>query len=128
MVNSIAMFTFSVLDWKCSFCDDLVQRNQNYLSKLKFDTYFDSNMPHSMAIFTFSASHWKYIFLINMAQKFFFFFFKLTFGNWTNLNMLNCMLNCISWIWIRWWCSLFLFWTRNTLARKIWSRRSEFSI
>ena len=34
------------------------------------------------------------------------------------------MTSILIWIcWIRWWCSLFLFWIENTLLGKIWSKK-----
>ena len=35
MLNSMVLFTFSVLDWKHPFFDKLGPKNQNYLFKLK---------------------------------------------------------------------------------------------
>ena len=53
MQNSMALFTFSVLDRKYPFLDKFGPKNQNCQFKLKFGTKPNSNMHNSMALFIF---------------------------------------------------------------------------
>ena len=62
MQNSMAMFTFSVLDWKYPFWVNLVQKHQNCQFKLNFGTKTNLNMQNSMVVFTFAVLDWKYSF------------------------------------------------------------------
>ena len=62
MQNSMALFTFSILDGKNPFWASLVQKIKNCQFKLKFGTKTDSNMQNSMALFTFSMLDQKHPF------------------------------------------------------------------
>ena len=67
--------------------------------------------------FTFSVFDRKYHFWVNLVQK-----IKIINLSW------NLVLRLIR-IWrIQWWCSFFLFSTRNTLCEQIWSKKSKLSV
>ena len=57
------MFTFSVLDQKNPFWENLVKKNQNCQLKEKFGTKTNLNMRSSMTILTFSVFDRKYLFV-----------------------------------------------------------------
>ena len=62
-------------------------KNQNYLFKLKFATYTNSNMQIWMMLFTFFVFKWKYPFWAIFGPKNQNDRFKLKFGTYTNSNM-----------------------------------------
>ena len=70
MQNSVAVFTFSVLDLKNLFWANLVKKNQNCQFKLKFGTKTNLNMQNSMIMLTFPAFDHKYPSRANLVQKF----------------------------------------------------------
>ena len=72
-------------------------------------------MQNSMVMFTFSLL--QIFFLGRFSPKFQNCQFKLKLGNYTSSNYR-----------IRWRCSLFLYWTKNTLFRKIWFKASKCSV
>ena len=49
----MVMLTFSVLHWKYPFWANFVQKNQNYLYKLKFGTECNLSILNPIIIFTF---------------------------------------------------------------------------
>ena len=91
-------------------------KNQNDQFRLKFGTYTNSNMQNSMLIFTFSVFDRKFPFWANLVQK-----IKVISLSW------NLVPRLIQICKIQWWCSLFLFSTRNTLFGTIWSKKSKLS-
>ena len=113
MQNSVAVFTFSVLDLKNLFWANLVKKNQNCQFKLKFGTKTNLNMQNSMIMLTFPAFDHKYPSRANLVQKFKIVQseidwiqlpflgkfgpknhksqFKLKIGTYTNSNMKNSM-------------------------------------
>ena len=63
MQNSMAVFTFPILNWELSFLANLVQKIKNCQFKLKFGSKTKSDMLNLMMIFTFSVANWKRPFL-----------------------------------------------------------------
>ena len=61
--NSMAVFTFPILNWELSFLSNLVQKIKNCQFKLKFGSKTKSDMLNLMMIFTFSVANWKRPFL-----------------------------------------------------------------
>ena len=97
MQNSVLMSTFSIFDWNCLFCINLVLKIKCLL-KLKFDTYTNSNMQNSVVVFTFSALDLKYLFCTNVVQK-----IEIVNLSWKIVRRLIR-------IWrVQWWCSFFSF-------------------
>ena len=65
MQNSM-VFSFSVLDWKCLFSANLVQKIKIINLSLNFGTETNLNTQNSMKMFTFSVFYWKYSIWINL--------------------------------------------------------------
>ena len=62
MQNSMAVFSFFVLDRKYPVLGKYGPKNKNYQFKLKFGTQSNSNMQNWMVMFAFSFFDWKYTF------------------------------------------------------------------
>ena len=69
MQNSMALFTFPVLDRKLFGGGKFGPKKQNWQFKLKFGTQTNSNMQNSMALLTFSVLDWKHPFWENLVQQ-----------------------------------------------------------
>ena len=65
----MVMLSFSVLDWKNPFWANLIQKNQNYLHKLKFGTKYNSSMLNLMVMFIFAVLDQKRSFGVNLIKK-----------------------------------------------------------
>ena len=75
-------------DFLNSFWANLVERHQNWLFKVRFGSYTNSNMLNSMMIFTFLCFETKIPFFGPKNQNC---LFKMKFGTKTNSNLLNSM-------------------------------------
>ena len=80
MHNSMALFTFSVLDGRHPLFDKFGQKNQNCQFKLKFGTSTNLNMQNLMALFTFPVLDGKHPFFGKFGPKNQNCQFKLKFG------------------------------------------------
>ena len=89
------------------FLDKLDPKNQNCQFKLKFRTSTNSNMQNAVVQFFFSVLDRKHPFWANLFQK-----IKIFSLSW------NLVLRVIRICRVQWCCSLFLFYTRNTLFGK----------
>ena len=87
---------------------------QNCVFKTQFNTCSNLSKLNSMVMFIFSILDWKYPFWVNLAQK-----LKIVCLQW------NSNPRLIRICWVRWWRSLFLFWTTNTLFAQIWGRKYQ---
>ena len=63
---------------------------------------------------TYDKQDFFYPFWVNLAKK-----IKIVCLRWNSASRL------IRKCWIRWWCLLFLLWTKNTLFQQIWSKKSK---
>ena len=75
-------------DFLNSFWANLVERHQNWLFKVRFGSYTNSNMLNSMMIFTFLCFETKIPFFGPKNQNC---LLKMKFGTKTNSNLLNSM-------------------------------------
>ena len=117
----MAVFTFSVLDWKHPFFGQILSNGDvhffrfwleiPFLGKFcqkikivslnwKLDT--NLNVQNSMVVFTFFVLDRKRFFCANLVQK-----IKIVSLSW------NLVPRSIWICWIQWWCSLFLFYTKT---------------
>ena len=110
-------YDFFILDREYRSWANLVQKIKFCQFELKFGTRNNSNMQKSMMMFTFSISDRKYPFWVNLIPK-----LKFVCLKWNLLPRLSRIYR------IQWWCSLFLFWTRNILFEQIWFKKSKFSV
>ena len=93
------------------FFGKFVPKNHNYHFQLKFSSKNYSNTPNLMVMFTFSVLDGKHYLWANFIQ---------------NINIVSFSSNLapslIGISEIQGWCSLFQFYTRNTLLRQIFSK------
>ena len=92
-------------------------KNQNCQFKLEFSIYTNSNVQNLMVVLTFSVFDQEYTFWANLVQKI------ETVSLSRNL-VPRLIRICRS----QRWSLLFLFWTRNILFKKIWSKKSKLSV
>ena len=117
MKNSMALFTFSVLERKYPFTGKFGSKNETCQFKLKFGTKNNSNMQNLMMMFNFFCFGSKTHFWTNLVQK-----IKIVSLSW---NLVRRLIRICR---VEWWHSLFLFLTGNTLFGQIWSKKSKFSV
>ena len=106
--TGLSYLLFLLWTEKYLFLEHLAQIN---MFKMKLGFYTNSNKLHLMWMFTVFVQDWKYPFWANLFQK-----IKIVYNQW------NLALRLIQVCWIRWQCSLVLFWTRKTLFYQIWSK------
>ena len=136
MQYSMTMLTLSVLDWKCSFGGNLVQKVKIVSLSWILVSNLIRILQNSMMLFTFSIFNQKYPFCANMVEKLkvsslswsliprlirlssahiFRFWPEITFLSIFGPKYQNCLFKMkLDIILIRihriqWWCSLFLF-------------------
>ena len=125
---------------------NLVQKTQIYLFKMKFVTKTSSNVVNWMVTFVFTVLDRKYTFWANFVKKsrcthsnssilnsmatFVFPVLDGKYPSWANL-IHKLKVVCLRWnlfprliriCWIRWWCSLFMILTENTL---LWANLAQ---
>ena len=98
---------YFILYWKCLF-GQIWPKKTNCHFKLKLCSKTNSNMQNSMVILFCFFCDRKYPFCVNLVQK-----SKTASLGW------NLVIRLIRIHRNQWWCSLFLFLTRNTLFRQI---------
>ena len=114
------------IQWRCSLFlflsgntlfRKIWSKNQYHQLKLKFGTLTNSNMQNSVVMFIFFVFDRAYAFWANLVQK-----LKIVSSRWNSRLKLTQICR------IQWWCSLFLFLTRNIPFGEIWSKKSKLSV
>ena len=118
MLNSRAMFTFSVFDRKQRFWENLVQNFKIVSLRSKLAAWLIYLCWISMGMFVCLVLDWN-IFSWQIWPKNQKCFFRMKFGTWTNSNMLSSMIMFKFFLWHR----KFPFWANSVQKPKIvWLR------